>query len=49
MTLLLDTNICIPLINRTDSALRERLLAHRPDEVVLCSVVKAELMFGALS
>jgi tRNA(fMet)-specific endonuclease VapC len=49
VTLLLDTNICIPLINRTDAALRERLLAERPDEVVLCSVVKAELAFGALS
>jgi tRNA(fMet)-specific endonuclease VapC len=45
--LLLDTNVCIPLINRTDKALRERLLSHRPDEVVLCSVVKAELLFGA--
>jgi tRNA(fMet)-specific endonuclease VapC len=44
---LLDTNICVPLINRTEPALRERLLAHRPDEIVLCSIVKAELAFGA--
>jgi tRNA(fMet)-specific endonuclease VapC len=44
---LLDTNICVPLLNRTDSVLRERLLSHRPGEVVLCSIVKAELAFGA--
>jgi tRNA(fMet)-specific endonuclease VapC len=47
VTLLLDTNICVPLLNRTDPELRERLLGHRPDEVVLCSIVKAELAFGA--
>ena len=47
MTFLLDTNICVPLINGTDRALRDRLLSHRPDEIVLCSVVKAELAFGA--
>ncbi len=44
---LLDTNICVPLINRTEPALRERLLAQRPNDIVLCSVVKAELAFGA--
>jgi tRNA(fMet)-specific endonuclease VapC len=47
VTFLLDTNICVPLINGTDRALRDRLLGHRPDEIVLCSVVKAELSFGA--
>jgi tRNA(fMet)-specific endonuclease VapC len=44
---LLDTNVCIPLINRSDPALGQRLLEHAPDEVGLCSVVKAELLFGA--
>lgn len=47
MTYLLDTNICVPLVNGSDRALREHLLSRRPDEVVLCSVVKAELFFGA--
>jgi tRNA(fMet)-specific endonuclease VapC len=47
VTFLLDTNICVPLINGTDRSLRDRLLGHRPHEVVLCSVVKAELAFGA--
>jgi tRNA(fMet)-specific endonuclease VapC len=44
---LLDTNVCIPLINRSEAALRQRLLEHTPDDVGLCSVVKAELLFGA--
>lgn len=47
MIRLLDTNICVPLINRTEPALRTRLLEHRPDQIVLCSIVKAELAFGA--
>jgi tRNA(fMet)-specific endonuclease VapC len=44
---LLDTNICVPLINRTDAKLAKRLLATDPATVVLCSVVRAELAFGA--
>jgi len=44
---LLDTSVCVPLINRSDEALKQRLLAEHPAGVVLCSVVKAELHFGA--
>ena len=47
MNLLLDTNVCIPLINRTEPSLVERLLDAAPSSVILCSVVKAELYFGA--
>ena len=47
MSLLLDTNICIALLAHKDRALRERYLACGPDELFLCSVVKAELFFGA--
>ena len=47
MSLLLDTNVCIPLINRTEPSLAERLLDTTPSSVILCSVVKAELYFGA--
>lgn len=47
MTFLLDTSVCIPLINRTEPRLAERLLREDPSSVVLCSVVKAELYFGA--
>jgi len=44
---LLDTNICVPLINRTDAAIAKRFLVETPDSVVLCSVVRAELDYGA--
>lgn len=47
MTWLLDTSVCIPLINRTDARAAERLLSLSPGAVRLCSVVKAELQFGA--
>lgn len=44
---LLDTSVCVPLINRTDKTLADRLLDHAPGSICLCSVVKAELAFGA--
>lgn len=47
MTYLLDTNACIRLLNNSAPALVERLRRHRATEIVLCSVVKAELTYGA--
>ena len=47
MTWLLDTSVCIPLINRSDADLAGRLLNTTPGSIYLCSVVKAELHFGA--
>ncbi len=44
---LLDTNACIRILNSSSSALVTRLREHRPDEIALCSMVKAELLFGA--
>jgi tRNA(fMet)-specific endonuclease VapC len=44
---LLDTNVCIAFLNGRDPGVRTRLLALDPKEVVLCSVVKAELVYGA--
>lgn len=44
---LLDTNACIRLLNGTSPALSDRLRQVDPSEVCLCSVVKAELMYGA--
>jgi tRNA(fMet)-specific endonuclease VapC len=44
---LLDTNVCIAYLNGADEAVRDRLLAWSNDELVLCSVVKAELSYGA--
>lgn len=44
---LLDTNICIAFLNGTDDAVRDRLTTLPPVEIGLCSVVKAELLYGA--
>lgn len=44
---MLDTNACIALLNGTSAKLVEQLASRRPSEIRLCSVVKAELLFGA--
>lgn len=44
---LLDTNTCIYLLNHPDGPVNRRCLSHSPEEIRLCSVVKAELLFGA--
>lgn len=44
---LLDTNACIQLLNGTNKRVARRLRVNAPSEVALCSVVKAELLFGA--
>jgi tRNA(fMet)-specific endonuclease VapC len=46
---LFDTNTCVQLLrHRTASPVAARLAAATPGDVVLCSVVVAELLFGAL-
>lgn len=47
MTILLDTNICIAYLNGTDEQIRSRFIDSSPSDFVLCSVVKAELLYGA--
>ena len=47
MSYLLDTNVCIAFLAGKDSSVREKLLSVAPTEVSLCSVVKAELYYGA--
>lgn len=44
---LLDTNACIALLNGSSRPLADRLARQRPSQIRLCSVVKAELLFGA--
>jgi tRNA(fMet)-specific endonuclease VapC len=44
---LLDTNACIAYLTGRSQKLRERLKAVSPTDIALCSVVKAELLFGA--
>ena len=44
---LLDTNACIKALNRSSQAVIDRLSQTNPSEVRLCSIVKAELLYGA--
>lgn len=47
MPWLLDTNACIRYLNGRSSKLRAKYDATDPAEIRVCSVVKAELFFGA--
>ena len=44
---LLDTNACIRILNNSSTALVAQLHQHKPGDIFLCSVVKAELVYGA--
>lgn len=47
MTYLLDTNACIRVLNGSCAELVERLRRHDPASVLISTIVKAELLFGA--
>ena len=47
MKYLLDTNIAIALLKGQDDGLVKKMRFHTPQDFCLCSVVKAELFFGA--
>ncbi len=47
MRYLLDTNVCIEILRGRNLALKTRLAPQRLNELVLCSVVWAELQCGA--
>jgi tRNA(fMet)-specific endonuclease VapC len=47
MIILPDTNAWIKLLNQGDTPVKGRFVAANPDAIRLCSVVKAELYFGA--
>lgn len=46
---LLDTNAVIRFVNRSSNNVTERILRAGPDSLLLCSIVKAELMYGAFN
>ena len=48
MIKLLDTNACIQLWQRKNLTVRKHFAQFSPADIALCSVVKAELLFGAL-
>jgi len=45
---LLDTNVCAMYMNGRSQAVRDRVLSTPTDEMAVCSVVKAELFYGAM-
>jgi tRNA(fMet)-specific endonuclease VapC len=47
MRYLLDTNACIRYLNGRSESLRQQIISKNPNDIVLCSVVKAELFYGA--
>ncbi len=48
MKYLLDTNVCIKYLNGRSAHIRQKVTFHGSQEIVLCSVVKAELFYGAM-
>lgn len=48
MKYLLDTNTCIRYLNRRSESVIRRMEAASPDNLVVCSVTRAELIFGAM-
>ncbi len=44
---LLDTNVCIHILNQAHSGIIQHFRQHQPGEIALCSIVKAELLYGA--
>ena len=45
-TYLLDTNVCVEYFRNASGTVATRLISHVPDEIRLCSVVVAELIYG---
>ncbi|MBL8153164.1 MAG: type II toxin-antitoxin system VapC family toxin [Anaerolineae bacterium] len=48
MKYLLDTNTCIRYLNRRSASIIHRMDAESPDDIVVCSVTRAELIFGVM-
>lgn len=48
MNYLLDSNACIVFLNKRSDKLKQRLALCGPQQIVLCSVVKTELLYGAM-
>ncbi|MCD6122501.1 MAG: type II toxin-antitoxin system VapC family toxin [Spirochaetales bacterium] len=47
MKYFLDTNICIYYLKGMYPKLKEKLLNHNPEMIVIPSITKAELLYGA--
>lgn len=47
MRFLLDTDTCISILRSSDSRATKTLSTCEPDEVVVCTIVLGELLYGA--
>ena len=43
---LLDANTCIQFLNGTSLSIKEKFIQLSANEIILCSIVKAELLYG---
>jgi len=48
MRYLLDTNVCVMYLNGRSTPVRDRLHSISLEEMAVCSIVKAELFYGAM-
>ncbi|GJD22801.1 virulence-associated protein VapC [Rivularia sp. IAM M-261] len=48
MRYLLDTNVCARYLNGRSPTVRTRIRSTRREDIAVCSVVKAELFYGAM-
>jgi tRNA(fMet)-specific endonuclease VapC len=48
MPYLLDTNVCVMYLNGRSTSVRDRLHSISLAEMAVCSIVKAELLYGAM-
>jgi tRNA(fMet)-specific endonuclease VapC len=48
MTWLLDTNVCIRYLQGRFASVRQEIQARSPGEIIVCSIVRAELFYGAM-
>lgn len=48
MRYLLDTNVCIRYLNGRSPAVKERIRTTNREDIAVCSIVKAELFYGAM-
>ncbi|MBE9205591.1 type II toxin-antitoxin system VapC family toxin [Nostoc sp. LEGE 06077] len=47
MTYLLDTNVCIRLINNSHPAVVNRLSSQQPEDIFISAITQLELYYGA--
>lgn len=45
---LLDTNTCIKYLNGKSESIRRHVEKNHPEDITICSVVKAELFYGSM-